>query len=126
VNDVLVPVKLLINGTSIAQVKQNRATYYHVELPRHAVILAEGLTVESYLDTGDRADFHHGDATIRLFPDFAARLAPESALLWETRGAAKLVMTGDELEAAKRLVMGPGVANPETGQPARGLATDIR
>src|ERR1019366_700567 len=51
VNDVLVPVKLLINGTSIAQVKQNRVTYYHVELPRHAVILAEGLTVESYLDT---------------------------------------------------------------------------
>jgi hypothetical protein len=105
VNDVLVPVKLLINGTSIAQVKQNRVTYYHVELPDHGVILAEGLTVESYLDTGDRTDFHHDSATIRLFPDFTARLAPENASRWETRGAAPLVMTGDKLTAARRMPM---------------------
>ena len=39
-NGVLVPVKLLINGTSIAQVKQANVTYFHVKLPRHAVILA--------------------------------------------------------------------------------------
>ena len=35
VNDVLVPVKLLVNGTSIMQIKRDRVTYYHVELPRH-------------------------------------------------------------------------------------------
>ena len=42
------------------------------------MILAEGLTVESYLDTGDRANFDGGN-TIRLFPDLAARLAPDTA-----------------------------------------------
>jgi collagen type I/II/III/V/XI/XXIV/XXVII alpha len=86
VNDVLVPVKLLVNGTSVARVKRDHVRYFHVELPRLAVILGEGLAVGSYLDTGDRADFHHGSATIRLIPDFAARLAPEAAMLWETRG----------------------------------------
>jgi ELWxxDGT repeat protein len=104
VNGVLVPVKLLINGTSIAQVKRAKVTYFHVELPRHAVILAEGLTVESYLDIGDRKNFHQHGATIRLFPDFAGPLAPGSALAWETGGAAPLVMTGEELLKAQRLV----------------------
>ena len=87
VNDVLVPEKLLIHGTIIARVKRATVTYFHVKLPQHAVMLAEGLPVESYRDTGHRADFHHGDDTIRLFPYFAARLAPERALPWETRGA---------------------------------------
>ena len=99
VNNVLVPVKLLVNGTSIVQMKRDRVTYYHVELPEHAVILAEGLTVESYLDTGDRANFGDG-ATTLLFPDFAQ----PSATLWETRGAAELVTTGSELEAVRRMV----------------------
>jgi T5SS/PEP-CTERM-associated repeat protein len=102
VNDVLVPVKLLINGTSIAPVKRNRVTYFHVELPLHAVILAEGLPVESYLDTGDRANFGDG-TTIRLFPDFAQRLGPDVAVAWETRGAVRLVLIGAELEAARRM-----------------------
>ena len=96
VNDVLVPVKLLIDGTRVTQVKRDRVRYFHVELPRHEVILAEGLTVESYLELGDRANFNqhgHGE-TIRLFPDFAARLAPDTALAWETRGAAPLVVSG--------------------------------
>jgi hypothetical protein len=126
VNNVLVPVKLLINGTSIAQVPKDHVRYFHVELPHHAVILAEGLPVESYLDIGDRTDFHHGGETIRLFPDFTARMTPETALLWETRGAAKLVMTGDELEAAKRLVMETGIVDPEIQQPVRRFASRVR
>jgi hypothetical protein len=73
-----------------------------VELPGHEIILAEGLTVESYLDLGDRANFQ-GEA-IRLFPDFASRLAPDTALLWETKGAAPLVMTGPGLTAARKLL----------------------
>jgi collagen type I/II/III/V/XI/XXIV/XXVII alpha len=57
VNSVLIPVKLLINGTSIVQVKRQRVKYYHVELPEHAVIPAERLPVASHLDDGDRANF---------------------------------------------------------------------
>ena len=94
VNGILVPVNLLTNGTSIVQVKRDRVTYYHVELPEHAVILAEGLTVESYLDVGDRVNFEQCGETIRLFPEFVRRVTPEAALVWETRGVAPLVMTG--------------------------------
>jgi T5SS/PEP-CTERM-associated repeat protein len=105
VNAVLVPVKLLVNGTSIVQVRTSSVTYYHVELLRHAVILAEGLPVESYLDTGDRTNFHQAGAAIRLFPDFAARLAPNVASVWEVLGAAPLVLAGAELQAARQAVM---------------------
>jgi hypothetical protein len=105
VNGVLVPMKLLINGTSIARVERSRVMYHHVELPSHEVILAEGLAVESYLDIGDRTDFAGADGGVtRLFPDFGARLAPDAAWAWETRGAAPLVMRGEKLEAARAVV----------------------
>ena len=104
VNGALVPVKLLVNGACIAYMKRSNITYYHVELPEHAVILAEGLPVESYLDTGDRANLA-GAGTIRLFPDFAARLAPGAAMVWETRGAAPLVTVGARLAAVRRTVV---------------------
>ncbi len=104
VDSVLVPVKLLVNGTSITQVERDRITYYHVELPEHAVILAEGLPVESYLDTGDRYDFTTDAGVIRLHPDFAARLAANMARLWETRAAAPLVLAGPTLAAARKIV----------------------
>jgi hypothetical protein len=78
-----------------------------VELAEHDVVLAEGLTVESYLDVGDRGEFAGGEV-IRLHPDFAARLKPEAARVWETKGAARLVMAGPELSAAKQAVRAAG------------------
>jgi hypothetical protein len=100
VNGVLVPVRLLVNGTNIVQVKRASVMYYRVELPRHAVILAEGLTVESYLDVGGRANFGER-AVVRLFPDFSSR--PGAAAVWETQGAAPPVMGGEGLERARRM-----------------------
>jgi T5SS/PEP-CTERM-associated repeat protein len=97
VNDVLVPVKYLLNGTSIAQMRRKTVTYYHVELPHHELILAEGLAVESYLDVGDRSNFENGGGAIALFPNF-------TSLKWETEGCAPLVVTGPELEAARAMV----------------------
>ena len=41
------PVKHLINGVTVAQVPVDEVTYYHVELPRHSVLLAQGLPAES-------------------------------------------------------------------------------
>ena len=99
VNDVLIPVKHLINGTTIAQVAVEEITYYHVELPQHAVILAEGLPAESYLDTGDRKNFANGGGPIKLYPDFSTRT-------WEAEGCAPLVVTGPQLEAARQWVNG--------------------
>jgi hypothetical protein len=62
------------------------------------------LAVESYLDVGDCANFENVAGAIRLFPDFAALLTPETALVWETRGAAPLVTTGRELVAARAVI----------------------
>ena len=53
----LTPVRHLINGASIVQEEHDSAVYWHVELPRHDLLLAEGLAVESYLDTGNRDRF---------------------------------------------------------------------
>jgi hypothetical protein len=103
INNVLVPIRLLTNGTTVAQLCNDRVRYFHVELPRHAVIFAEGLTVESYLDTGDRANFQAAAETTRLFPNFAAR-ASRIARLWETHGVARLVLSGPDLETARRTV----------------------
>ncbi len=115
VEGVLIPVKLLINGGSIIQVKRNHVRYFHVELPEHAVILAEGLTVESYLDTDDRANFVDGE-TMRLFPDFEARLHLNTTLLWETKGAAPLVMTGSRIDNVRRTVMDIALRQPRSVQ----------
>ena len=57
VNDVLIPVRYLVNGASVVQDAVAEITYFHVELPSHNVLIAEGLRCESYLDTGNRAAF---------------------------------------------------------------------
>jgi hypothetical protein len=68
----LIPAKLLVNGGSIAQERGwTSVTYYHVELARHAIILAEGLPVESYLDTGNRGAFENGGGPVMLHPAFS-------------------------------------------------------
>ena len=95
VADVLVPVKHLIDGDAIAQVPVDSVTYYHVELTRHAVLLAEGLPAESYLDVGDRSHFANGGIVATLHPDLACRV-------WEAAACAPLVVSGPRLDAVKR------------------------
>jgi hypothetical protein len=65
-NEWLIPIRYLINGASIVQEAAGRISYYHVELPAHDVIFAEGLPAESYLDTGNRSAFANGGATETL------------------------------------------------------------
>ena len=96
-NGVLIPIKHLIDGATIAQVRRATITYWHVELPRHDIILAEGLPVESYLETGDRSAFSNGGEVLAMFPDFASRT-------WEAEGCAPLVVAGAELAALRDLV----------------------
>ena len=62
----LLPVRHLVNGGAIAAVAARDVVYFHVELEEHAVLVADGLPAESYLDTGNRAGFLHDDATIAL------------------------------------------------------------
>ena len=70
---VLVPVKHLVNGRTIARVAATEVAYWHVELDRHDVLLAEGLPAESFLDTGNRAAFAQGRGVVQLFPQFEPR-----------------------------------------------------
>jgi hypothetical protein len=56
-NGVLIPARALVNGTTVAEIAMKEVTYYHVEFDRHTVIFAEGLAVESFLDTGVNAGF---------------------------------------------------------------------
>lgn len=44
--------------------------YYHVEMPHHSLLLAEGLPAESYLDTGNRAFFSNAGLALLLHPEF--------------------------------------------------------
>jgi hypothetical protein len=95
VDGVLIPVKYLINGTTIWQEPVESITYLHVELPRHDVVLAEGLPVETFLDTGNRSNFADRAGTAILHPDFGSRV-------WEADGCAPLVVVGPALSAVRR------------------------
>jgi len=73
VDRVLIPARLLVNGHTVRQVLTNRIAYHHIELAQHDVLLANGMPAESYLDTGNRAQFSNVASVIALYPDFAAR-----------------------------------------------------
>ena len=96
IDNVLVPAKHLINGTTIRQIKRRTVTYHHIELEQHDVVVAEGMPAESYLDTGDKAAFA-GGKVVALYPDFAART-------WEMLGCAPLVTSGPRLDDARRAI----------------------
>ena len=69
----LVRAKLLINAMSIVQERDLAAvSYYHVELADHAILLAEGVPAESYLDTGNRGFFANSGLPLVLHPDLMA------------------------------------------------------
>ena len=97
---VLIPVKHLINGDTIRQLSVSAVTYYHVELPQHAVLDAEGLPAESYLDSGDRGAFAMGHAATTLHPVWGGE-ARDRQLLWEACGAAPLCITGPVVDRVR-------------------------
>ena len=97
----LIPVRYLLNGVTIAQEAAEQVTYWHVELDRHDVLLAEGLPAESFLDTGNRALFA-GETGVRpLHPDFRTPPGVAAQMVWEAMGCARLCLAGPEVEAAR-------------------------
>jgi len=95
-NGVCVPAKLLVNGGSIVS-ERNHApfTYYHVELDRHGILLAENTPAESYLDTGNRSVFNNSAEPRPLYPAF--RLNADASR-WVTDACAPLAKVLDEVE----------------------------
>ena len=115
VDGALIPIVCLVNGRSIVQEPIDRIRYFHVELQRHDVLLAEGLPCESYLDTGNRTDFENAPGATQLHPDFVA-------WRWEAEACAPLVVSGPILDAV-RAHLAVRVATPPSPPPQRYPAT---
>jgi hypothetical protein len=70
IDDVLVPVELLINGQTILQAEAvEQVEYFHLEFEAHEVILAEGAPAESYVEYDNRQGFHNADEFATLYPE---------------------------------------------------------
>jgi hypothetical protein len=97
VDDVLVPAMDLVNDLTITIQERPEVTYYHVELPTHNVIYAEGLPAESYLDDNNKSIFitDTGPASnvTMIDPEMPQLTSKE---IWETKGFAKVVRKGQD------------------------------
>ncbi len=98
-SEVLIAIQYLINGSTITQMQVDQLTYYHLELLRHDVVLAQGLPAESFLDLKDGSNYSNRPGSVRLYPDFTVRMC-------EAYGCARLIVTDQELAAARALVAG--------------------
>ena len=66
----LICARQLVNGTTLCQeLDWTAVDYYHVEIDKHAILLAEGLPAESYIDTGNSGFFANSGAPLVLHPD---------------------------------------------------------
>ena len=91
----LVPANLLINHMTIMQdLHTQSVTYYHIEMDRHSLILAEGLTSESYLDTGNRAYFSNAGMAMVLHPEFHVNAGLKQ---WEEDACAPLAIDAETI-----------------------------
>jgi Hint domain len=72
----LICARQLINGTTIRQEEDYTSVeYFHVELESHAILLAEGLPAESYLNTGNQGFFANSGQPLVLHPDLTDETA---------------------------------------------------
>jgi hypothetical protein len=96
VNDALIPIRLLVNGASIRQESEvAQVHYFHIELERHDLLLADGLAAESYLDTGNRGVFANAGVPIVLHPTL-----DDPAAQQRREAGACLKLLGDPLDVA--------------------------
>ena len=101
VDGVLIPVKYLVNNTTVTLLEPSSITYHHIELDEHDVVLANGLPAETYLDTGNRLTFARPTDTVFVpHPDFATA-CDVSYFTWDALGFAPLVLAGEALDAVR-------------------------
>ena len=108
VDGVMIPADKLINGKTIVQEKWSQVTYFHVELPKHEAIYAEGLPAETYLDTSEtnRAFFNQAKGDAKVFDASEQYPTPKDVPLWrhiwDTQGYGKLTTKGPKLDEVKQ------------------------
>ena len=68
---ILVHAGALVNHRSVVRETDVAAsfTYYHVELDDHALILAEGVPAETFIDNVERLAFDNWDEHKRIYPE---------------------------------------------------------
>jgi hypothetical protein len=94
--DQLIPVKYLVNNATILRERDCLAvTYFHLELDRHDIILAENLGAETYLDTGNRHIFDQTTGTPSRSPVFGR------GKQWNKDAYAPLCTSGPHLRAIR-------------------------
>ena len=109
VQGVMIPAIHLVNGLTVTQEQQETfVTYYHVELPQHNAVFAEGLPAETYLDTTpeNRHFFQANNGDQKVFAiDAQFPACPQGTPvwqhIWDTQGFAPLTQSGPILEAVK-------------------------
>jgi hypothetical protein len=71
VDGVLIQAGAMVNAPTIQREDDVPAifTYYHVELADHALILAEGVPAETFVDNVDRMAFDNWDEYLALYPE---------------------------------------------------------
>lgn len=94
IENVLIPIRMLVNHSTVMAIAVDAVTYFHIELPRHDVVLADGLPAESYLENGGRSAFERLGEPMQLHAQFQP-CAGAAALVWESFGGAPLVVDGD-------------------------------
>jgi hypothetical protein len=116
IDGVLIAARRLLNGMTIVQEPVAVVTYHHVELARHAALLAEGVAAESFRDTGNR-DWFDGASPARrcrsrvpCAPDADERAAEA---IWH-RLAARALADGRRLRVERRVALAPVLL--QTGQ----------
>ena len=113
VEGVMIPVIHLVNGVTVTQdQRESLVTYYHVELPQHDAVYAEGLPAETYLDTSPENrhffSLNNGDQKVfelgLQFPP-CPEGTPVWQHIWNTQGYAPLTQSGPIVEAVKVMLM---------------------
>ena len=106
------PVRMLVNNRSIFYDKSiNSYDYYHIETEKHAVITADGVLTESYLDTGNRHIFRQTGKVVSI--------AGRQCLSWD-HAAAPLDVSAAFAEPlfrqteARAISAGHSLRNPES------------
>jgi hypothetical protein len=105
VDGILIPAIDLVNGDTVTQEVRSKVTYFHVELPTHNAIYAEGLTAESYLDDNNRDFFvdRTSGQVMNMNAQFAEKQFVDmtSAEIWASKGFAKVMRNGPQVDAVR-------------------------
>ena len=113
-DEMLIPVRCLVQGEAVMQVERERVTYWHVELDSHDILIANGVPAESYLDTGNRRAFDNAPGIVDLHPDFEAQSADGFCR--------PLVESGPLLSAARLKLYGAAKPVARTSSPVHMIA----